>query len=1603
MLDALVRAEGNRKRAAEILGIGRATLYRWIDRCGLATAGSGPVGGRYEPIRPLEAGPGFEIHLARDRLGRYEGIAIRLEEEGSWGDADPAAVARVRDALREARHPSLARVLDLGIDPGSSRPFLLFRWTDARPLGEDPALSPAELAQLFEQALRALDALHRKGLVHGGLGPGALRVVSEAGAIRAWLTPPAAGAVLSGQPPAWASAAPEARKGAAPSARGDLFALAALFAAPLDRAGGGAEAEELRRLVRRCGASDPTARPADAGAALEELESSRGVRRGPAVWPGVPRFTGRDAELAVALERIDPRRKLREGTAPALVVVGEAGIGRSRFLAVCAERLEERGVRVAAAACHPEGGLAPIAELLRAALGDGLPLRTREALLRRYATALRAAAPDLLEAGPENGSRPPASRFQMLDGVASALADAADAAPLVLAIDDLQHADPLVLDLFWHLARLARRAPLRLLASALKPGDGELPPALASMLEGAGAEGLAGLLPLGPLSREAVFALAQQVLGPALTAAVRERLWESSRGHPSFLVELLRELLERGATAPLEGIRLPATARELLRARLERLDSASRALLEALVLAGRPASEEELGEIAGRPPGADLETLEKRGLICRADGGRWRPALEILREVLLEELPAETRRRWHRRWADRLAGVPGSEAERARHLVAAGAGPECREELVAAADTLISGFQPRAAIPLLEAALDRCPPSSREAIEVCRRLEAAARHAIDRERAARACERWAEIAERLGDKASEARAMSFLAASLRVLCRWDAALDAARRALRLAEASGEEREIALAAKTLALTLWMSWSHREAVAPMRRSMELARRARNKLGQARTLNDIAYPIAMTGRVYEGLTASETAREMFREVRDEPWVWLSYVNEALTVSALGALDETIERQKRVIEGLREVQPDVSFDVLYENLALALLRAGRYSEALEAGQRQLDAATRLGRHTYRVSALLAIGHALYRLGNDRAAREHDRLAAQLARAVEEESQALYAGLARVRDLRAAGRLDAAEEEARALFERAAGRRAKKQGITAALELAKIARRRGRPDEAHRWLDEAEAALDERWEEMEATRAELLLERGRAWSATGRFEFVIPQLDIGLALARHHGPREAQIALAAELAEAWQRAGDEERAQAALAEAAETIERVAASLDPGEHRDGFLRRPDIARVRELARRRGAAGPRAGAAGTSSILAALDAFAREAAAGHPVEALLEAALDAVRAVAGVRRAAVLLRGREGEWRAAAAAGFEEGADPLAAAPRELLERLAEERPEQEADARAADLGLFPLRADGACLGALHVGTGDAGPGIPERRALRAVAAQLASGLARARLAGELERRAEELREARPDRWRFGELIGRSEPMQRVFALLEKVAPADVPVLVLGESGTGKELAARALHAHSPRAEAPFLSENCAAIPASLLESALFGHVKGAFTGADADKKGLFELAEGGTLLLDEIGDMSFELQAKLLRVLQEREIRPVGSERTIPIDVRVVAATHRDLAQLVNEGRFRQDLFFRLNGITVRLPPLRERKEDIPLLLRHFLERECASRGLAVPEVEPVVLRALARHDWPGNVRELQNTVRRLLLLAEGDRIGRREMDADPD
>ena len=318
---------------------------------------------------------------------------------------------------------------------------------------------------------------------------------------------------------------------------------------------------------------------------------------------------------------------------------------------------------------------------------------------------------------------------------------------------------------------------------------------------------------------------------------------------------------------------------------------------------------------------------------------------------------------------------------------------------------------------------------------------------------------------------------------------------------------------------------------------------------------------------------------------------------------------------------------------------------------------------------------------------------------------------------------------------------------------------------------------------------------------------------------------------------------------------------------------------------------------------------------------------------------------------------------------------------ELCERIVASRP---------DLPVVVMTAFGTLESAIAAIRAGAYDFVTKPVEIEALVIALERAVQHRTLRAEVER----LRRVVDDAEGFGELLGASAPMKRVYGLLERVVASDATVLVTGESGTGKELVARALHRRSRRSAGPFVALNCAALPEGLLESELFGHARGAFTDARSGRAGLFQQAHGGTLFLDEIAELPRPLQPRLLRVLQERSVRPVGADHEVPVDVRIVAATNRDLEAAVEEGRLREDLYFRLNVIRVELPPLRVRGRDVLLLAQRFVGEYARQMAKPVSGFSPAVAERLLAYAWPGNVRELQNCIERAVALATGERVG---------
>ena len=410
------------------------------------------------------------------------------------------------------------------------------------------------------------------------------------------------------------------------------------------------------------------------------------------------------------------------------------------------------------------------------------------------------------------------------------------------------------------------------------------------------------------------------------------------------------------------------------------------------------------------------------------------------------------------------------------------------------------------------------------------------------------------------------------------------------------------------------------------------------------------------------------------------------------------------------------------------------------------------------------------------------------------------------------------------------------------------------------------------------------------------------------------------------------------------------------------------------------------------------------------------------EELLEAMLDMALEVVQAERGLVLLRRGEGdEFRVHVARNLEqETIRDAAEFSKNIVSQAGAGRAVLALDAGSDErlkqfksvsmLGIrsvlcVPLRQGGEIIGVVYLDNRQGGAILQSEDLpfIEAFADHAAIALRNVSRRKRLRWDNEQLRVLAGERSEFEGMVGRAPAMQRLFSQIERFGPSDLPVLIQGESGTGKELVARALHRRSDRRQKRRVSVNCSTVASGVLESELFGHVRGAFTGADQDRQGLFVLAHESTLFLDEVGDMPLEMQAKLLRVLQEGEVKPVGGGNVHHVDVRIVAATNKSIVDEVRAGRFREDLKFRLHVLSIEVPPLRERRQDVRLLVDCLLQRIAAGKGRAAPHIEPAVLERLVRHPWPGNVRQLENMLKRMELYAEGGIVSEALIEKIPD
>ncbi len=1511
------------------------------------------------------------VYLVDDRLRQERCVLKRIDH------ARPElAVALEQEfaVLAGITHPHLLRVRDFGVDRtgGGAVPYYTADFIEGATLAQW-ATQNDDIEGPWLDALEGLAVLHGLGLRHGDFTPSNVLVRADGGGVLIDLgcvTPfSEARATVSGTP---GFLAPELEQGRAADGRADLYSAGRTLGV-LYRGARRSPSPKLSKLLTRLTHDDPAERPTDCTEVLEAF-GRKPTRRASSLG-FARRLIGRDAVLSRFdgwLTAFDARRTERA----AFVFSGPPGVGTSRLLQECAWRAERRVEIVWGSTRQPRA----VTALLERALGTEL----RRDSLTELAEAVRRYSGGAL--------------LLLLDEV-----------------DQLPEAELTKLSAFVRL--LAPGSALGLVVTCHSPDTLASVPSERALVE--------------PLDLDAL----RVWTGGAFSARRLGLVHRYTGGLPGSIVPTLAALYAGRltdaelASGDYEGGTLRReTLSKLLEGTPAQNAPARRALALLAALGG------DLDIRVWPLDDAELSALERTGLVERVHGHialRRTSDLRLLRRAVGAPALAAA----HRAVAgalERDARDVSSSAQAIRHLTLGGDLTRAEEKLLA----LARQVEPRV---LLEV--------SRPLVEATRRPEVLSS--------------LGSLALAAGDPASALRlAARTLATRGNTELRTEARLMAADALLKLGRAPRADR---ILGRILAGFPSPGIVARTCEARARAAIQLGEYVGAQSWSERGLSAPSLEPAVLAALLEARAVARIYLGDRQGAEDDLNVSLGHLgsdvsprtscrfatHRAIAHYRAGDVSAASACYRDALRLAEQHQLDDLCAVGLLNLGTSEHQAGSLGEALSAYERGLDLSRALGRTSTELTLRYNLANLYAEIGAS--ARASDALQS-LLEACDERQRVHFEGpvaLLRAECALFEGKYEDCEAELDRAQEAFSSRGRTRELFETEIRRAESRTAQGRPGEALELLRKLSEANDKPAEsDLGAAR---VLAQSRARIALGDAT-CDSELEAARRAARAAGLRLLEVQLESELSAARLLAGATEQAEHHEERARRLWDRMASGL-PSALRDVFWRHP---RRRSASRTHTFDGIAREPSAEVATLRKLLSVTRRLNSALSVERVLDAAIDAAVELTGAERGFLLTTsdapGDGGSPRIAVARS-EGGALSASERPsRSVVEQvLRSELPLVTTDAqrdprlaeqrsvhalRLKSILCVPISSPARVLGALYVDNRlERGRfSSAAREILQTLADQVAIALSNAHLYDELARRTEELEvrkraverlsqgqarsiarlerrletqsSALSTRYDYARIAGRGPAMRAVLEKLDRITDASVDVLVRGASGTGKELVARALHHNGPRKTGPFVAVNCAALPETLLESELFGHVRGAFTGAERDREGLLVAANGGTLFLDELGEMPLATQAKLLRVLQEREVRPVGATRSSKLDVRLVCATNRSLREDVTDGRFREDLYYRVAVVEVVLPSLAERTEDVPeiaaAILRRLAQEKSTSRGGEPPELTRSALRMLMAHPWPGNVRELENTLTRAFVLSDGARITERELELEP-
>lgn len=1560
------------------------------------------IAGRYRIERLLGVGGAGAAYLVEDRR---TGRSAVLKLMHGCGPERLEALRTEFNLLRRFRHPHLVSVLDFARLAGSDatdRAYLTAEFVPGRSLSEllqDEHTTPrwSELGPVLVDALSALGLLHRAGIVHGDFTPANVIMRTDGAGVLIDLS--CASAI--GTHPASISGtrgfiAPESLSGSPVDHRTDLFAVGVTLQAVLARVVDEVDSP-IRRIAARLVKQDPAERPTDVAEVLEALGVDVGAQA--PIPIGLGRLAGRDAELHVCRHALSQLAGGNSG-GRVLLIEGPESMGKTRL----------------------------IEELRWEAEGQFLTLDAN--------TNSPRAIPELLETALE---------LEQLPNDIGSVLDAWERLrhesrrPVVLIVDDADQLGEHQLELLMGLIRsLEPTDPILVVASCERPLDVSTNGSVRLRLE--------------PLSLQHV----RHWLRESFSDAVSDRLWSVSGGVPGILRELLDDLASGALTT--DALAEPDLSVKVSRRRLAKaslLSKIARRALLVLAIARLKLTDPALRAL-GVTATAEQELLES-GLAVRDAAGLGLTRVaegSALQTVLDQELHSSVHADVAR-WLAQCATSPELPrpacaeltAEAIHHLAQSGRVDDACERLRAA--EVLFELAPRAFCRALSTLCELRDDAELEL--TLSRLEPMAGAAP------KAHQRLQRLTARLAGTQFEAAVRLELAKSL---LDQGAVSEAEAQLEQLAALGGEIG--ASASSALAKSLLRRGQYREAVAVAQRLLPECHRATE---QAELLQTLALGHSFLGGSTLAQQELERAsRLLSAQDRPRQLVRLNGVR-AVVAYELGELDEAASWHAEAIRLASECGLMNQLATAQLNLATVHHQRGQWGDALSLYERCLRTAVAAGQSRTEALTRFNLAKLYLDLGLfERAAQASERCESRARAAdlllIAAEAMAVRGELELLR-----GNLGSARTILEAARDLAAQHGSTRECLELDLHLSELALLEGQPSHAATLLlacsKQAESAQAQdirlrcRWLE-----ARLELYRGDSASAA-RLAESLPKLAAEAKLTDLQGEAELLLAeifdnsaspvlahehrtlarkvweynalsIPATLRPAYwahpKRAPVQSLTPLATARPSRREQRLERMLEINQWLNSVL---DANAVLERALDAALELSRA----ERGFVLLLDEHPagprfRVAVCRHLDRARLDRPPDS-EITTSMRESSAFIADEQARFSRAIAERVVTSGVPVVTA-----NALEDERFRGQKSVHAMKLRsvlCVPVVSPTATLGALYLDNRLERSRFDDEdlQSLLAFADQVAIALSNARLhadlaqrnqelelergrveelvrsqAVELERLAHEVECRKRDlerRFDYSQILGAGPAMQRLFALLDRVIETDLAVLIEGESGTGKELVARAIHTNDKRRSGSLVCINCAAMPDTLLEAELFGYEKGAFTGADRHRDGLFVQAHGGSLFLDELGELPLTMQAKLLRVLQEREVRPLGSERVIAVDVRLISATNRRLRDEVTAGRFREDLFYRVCGVEVALPPLRQRREDLPTLVQHFLRTAAGRLGRPVPDLTRQALDRLAAHSWPGNVRQLEHVVARAVALTDSSRITVADLDLPPE